>query len=90
MEPIYNRIELRINPRWNIHKNEDHAFLKSLRALTKSPPLEPDPRWPDNMAKAMQQARELLKREWEVTKSVIPGDWKSRIDDAEGRKSTLY
>ena len=37
-DQIYNRIELRINPRQNSNKEEDDKFLKVLEALLKKPP----------------------------------------------------
>ena len=69
---ILRRIRLRFNPRDdNPHKIQDDAFLQSLANLVE--PGKPDPHhfltsWEQLADQAVEQAREILKREWEVTK----------------------
>lgn len=86
MDPIYNRIELRINPRNNLYRSQDLAFLNTLKHLLRDlPARKQDPRWPAKLEAAMAAARELLKREWEVTKSPLPGEWSKRLDESQRR-----
>jgi hypothetical protein len=64
---------MRFNPRENRYRAEDDAFLQSLEDLLNPGelnPLNPDKAWSDLSAKALGQAREILKREWEVTKDL--------------------
>ena len=73
MDPIYNRIELRINPQENLNQCQDRAFLKSLQVLLRSSHArKSDPEWSAKLETAMVEARELLKREWDVTKTFCP------------------
>ena len=90
MDPIFNRIELCINPRENIRMSQDSAFIAALRDILKSPPLRPDPHWPKKLEKAMAEARELLKREWEITKSLMPSELKRSIDELEHRHPSRH
>ena len=90
MDPIHNRNELRINPRENAHMHQDCAFLTALKNLHKSPPLEPDPDWPAKLEMAMDEARELLKREWETTKSLLPDGLKRSLDELEHRRPSAH
>jgi hypothetical protein len=71
------RIKMRINPRDNRYKEADDMFLEALDSL-----LDPgkigsgtgdlESRWRSSAETAVNQARELLKREWEVTKQLWP------------------
>ncbi len=69
---ILRRIQMRLNPKdENPHKKEDDQFLQSISDLINIGKL--DPRnwrvdWDNHAADAVNQARYLLKREWEVTK----------------------
>jgi hypothetical protein len=68
---ILRRIKLRINPRDNPDKIQDDALLSSLADLVE--PQKLDPRhfltsWEQLADGAVEQAREILKREWEVAK----------------------
>ena len=73
---ILRRIRLRFNPRSNQYKTEDDALLKHLADLLNPDLLNPDRLGPDNPEfrwhtladQAVEHAREVLKREWEVTK----------------------
>jgi hypothetical protein len=65
------RIRLRINPRENEHKAEDDALLHNLLELLNPgaiDPRNPEVSWLNLADGAVEQAREILKREWEVTK----------------------
>ena len=66
------RIRLRFNPRDNQYKAQDDAFLRSLLDLLdpgKLPPTQQtEAAWIGIADSAVEQAREILKREWEVTK----------------------
>jgi len=64
---ILHRIELRFNPRQNKFKQDDEIFLKSLKALLDPQSAAAKP-WRDLADDAVMLGRELLKREWEVTK----------------------
>lgn len=76
---ILRRIRLRLNPRAdNPDKTKDDAFLKSLDDLLNPGKLDPrqlDSSWDGLAAHAVEQGREILKREWEVTKR---GKWFGR------------
>jgi hypothetical protein len=77
---ILRRIRLRFNPTDNRHKAEDDAFLKSLDDMLnpgKCAPPQPDVSWQKLADDSVQQARRILKREWEVTKK-LPVPWKQR------------
>lgn len=68
---ILYRIQLRFNPRPNKYKEEDDAFLDSLLDLLDPQKLIPDQldsSWHNLAKKSIERGRELLKREWEVTK----------------------
>lgn len=64
---ILHRIELRFNPRENKYKQEDELFLGSLKALLDPQAAIAKP-WRELADVAVMLGRELLKREWEVTK----------------------
>lgn len=76
---ILSRIRLRINPHKNRYKKEDDAFLLALDKLLDPMKLGPsDPStievvWHKAADEAVELARKILKREWEVTKQ--PGQW---------------
>jgi hypothetical protein len=76
---ILSRIKLRINPNKNPYKKEDDAFLLALEKLLdpgKLPPIDPatiEVSWRNAAEEAIELARRILKREWEVTKQ--PGQW---------------
>ena len=89
---IYNRIELRINPRQNRNKEQDDKFLAALKLLFKKPPDgssdetkgKADKKWHSRFNCAMSRARELLKREWQVTKSPLLAG-AGRVGNGEAR-----
>jgi hypothetical protein len=65
------RIQLRINPRSNRYKSQDDAFLASLDDVFNPGKLDPtdlEGSWQQLAKTAVENGRELLKREWEVTK----------------------
>ncbi len=65
------RIRLRLNPRENQFKAQDDALLNSLNELWNPGlmnPQNPEVSWHEHAAAAVEQAREILKREWDVTK----------------------
>lgn len=64
---ILHRIELRFNPRENKYKQADEIFLDSLKALLDPQAALAKP-WRELADDAVFLGRELLKREWEVTK----------------------
>ncbi|KRQ09157.1 hypothetical protein AOQ71_21240 [Bradyrhizobium manausense] len=76
---ILSRIKLRINPLKNRYKKEDDAFLRALDKLLDLGKLEPSETptievgWRKGADDAIELARKILKREWEVTKQ--PGQW---------------
>jgi hypothetical protein len=76
---ILSRIKLRINPNKNPYKKEDETFLLALEKLLdlgKLPPIDPstiEVSWHKAAEEAIELARKILKREWEVTKQ--PGQW---------------
>ena len=99
-DTIYNRIMLRINPRQSRNKKQDDEFLEALKALLKKGPEgslsdeEAEKKWHNQFDRAMCQARELLKREWEVTKSPLlagagRGQGIGRAGQARGRMAGL-
>jgi hypothetical protein len=70
---ILYRIRLRFSPRDNPNKSEDDRFLQSLDDLLnpgKCAPPQPDISWGKLAKSSVEQAREILKREWEVTKKI--------------------
>ena len=73
------RITLRINPRESGTKAADDAFLAALKELWNpmlfGPPATGRKAWNTKAQLAIDQGRELLKREWDVTKQfpIIPG-----------------
>jgi hypothetical protein len=77
---ILSRIKLRFNPRKNRYKKDDDNFLSALDNLLD--PSKPAPRsevssletnWLKLANEAVETARVILKREWEITKQ--PGQW---------------
>jgi len=68
---ILYRIKMRINPHDNMHKKSDGEFIAALEKL-QYPNLAPKEQletyWRSAADEAVQKARELLKREWEITK----------------------
>jgi hypothetical protein len=66
------RIRMRLNPRENENKAEDDAFLASLLDLLDPGKLpaghQTEAAWMNSADQVVEQAREILKREWEVTK----------------------
>jgi hypothetical protein len=65
------RIRLRLNPRENQYKAEDDRLLQSLDDLLNPGKIAPpnlDSSWLNLANGAVDQAREVLKREWQVTK----------------------
>ncbi len=75
---LLRRIRLRINPRDNSNKVADDEFLQSLANLID--PQKLDHRhlvssWEKLTGDAVERGREILKREWEVTKR----GWISRL-----------
>ena len=70
---LLGRIRMRFNPRENRYRAEDDSFLRALGDLLNPGlvnPTSPDKSWSELAAKATEQAREILKREWEVTKKL--------------------
>jgi hypothetical protein len=69
------RIKMRINPRADSPtKKDDDAFLQSLQDLLNPGTLMPpqlEASWFRLADGAVEQARELLKREWDVTKRLL-------------------
>ena len=82
---IVRRIRLRFNPEANPSKDEDEEFLKNLVDLINPGTLLPEKILWDSMAdRAVQNARRILKREWEVTKRIQiprPSDFYFRRKD---------
>jgi hypothetical protein len=76
---ILSRIKLRFNPRKNLYKKDDENFLIALDNLLNPgmldtsgvSPLETS--WLKLANEAVNTARSILKREWEITKQ--PGQW---------------
>ena len=65
------RIKMRFNPRKNEFGTEDDRFLQSLENLLNPGARAPrggNPTWSQLASDAVDQASEILKREWEVTK----------------------
>jgi hypothetical protein len=72
---VLRRIRMRFNPRPNRHKIEDDDFLQSLADLLNPGKLTPQQSyasWSVLASSAVEMAREILKREWEVTKRLPP------------------
>ena len=67
------RIRMRLNPRENKYKVQDDALLRDLLDLLNPGRLPPDQQietaWIERADNVVEKTRELLKREWEVTKS---------------------
>jgi hypothetical protein len=78
------RIKQRFNPEINPYKSQDDEFLKSLEGLLNPGNVAPGnarPSWQDLADDAVEKARKILKREWEVTKKVqipCPSDFELR------------
>jgi hypothetical protein len=76
---ILSRIKLRINPKKNAYKKEDDSLLAALDKLlepgklTLSESSTIEAGWDSARREAIECARSVLKREWEVTKQ--PGQW---------------
>lgn len=73
---VLARIKLRFNPRKNRYQKEDDEFLFALDSLLNPGKLAPpnlESEWHKLADNAIQRARLILKREWEVTKQ--PGQW---------------
>ena len=71
------RIQMRINPRENQSKQQDDQFLKALANVTDFDRISPyDPNAHDRFnilaGEAVSESRNLLKREWDVTKQFVP------------------
>lgn len=70
---ILRRIKLSFNPEDNPFKTKDDEFLQSLQDLIRPAPGVSEPAWSswqECADKAVERARKILKREWEVTKKV--------------------
>lgn len=81
---IFRRIQLRLNPRDNRYKKDDDAFLVSLKDLLDPAKLGPEQQnsefyWNQLADNAIEKGREILKREWEVTKWPIKAYWCTKI-----------
>ena len=73
---ILSRIKLRFNPRKNRYQKEDDEFLCALDNLLNPGKLTPpnlESSWHTLKDDAVERARNILKREWEVTKQ--PSQW---------------
>ncbi len=76
---ILSRIKLRFNPRKNQYKKDDDDFLTALDNLLNPGKLTPssmsplETSWLKLANEAVEKARAILKREWEITKQ--PGQW---------------
>lgn len=76
---ILSRIKLRFNPRKNPYKKDDDKFLVALddllnpRKLVSSDGSSLDTIWFGLANEAIETARTILKREWEITKQ--PSQW---------------
>ncbi len=81
---IFGRIKLRFNPESNNpSKKQDDKFLQSLSDLLNRP--ESGASWFKLADDAVEEARKILKREWEVTKKIqLP-----RLSDFELRKRAV-
>ena len=81
---ILQRIKLRFNPEDNSYKTEDDEFLQSLDDLINPGKVTAGNEWSswqELADEAVEKARKILKREWEVTKKVqipCPSDFKLR------------
>ena len=73
--PTYYRIVLRMNPWPNANQHADKKFLVAIESIVDANALPGrDSGFEDRIQAAVDQAQELLKREWEVTK----GGWLRR------------
>jgi hypothetical protein len=75
---ILRRIRLRLNPRENKYKQQDDDFLRKLRDLLDPEKLAPPDlysSWFKLADATVEQGREILKREWEVTKKLPLPHW---------------
>jgi len=73
---VLARIKLRFNPFKNRYQREDNEFLLSLGDLIdpgKLPEDNSEAEWHRLADQALQRGRNILKREWEVTKQ--PSQW---------------
>jgi hypothetical protein len=76
---ILSRIKLRFNPRKNRYKKEDDLFLVALDDLLNPGKITPsdvsplETGWLKLANEAVETARAILKREWEITKQ--PSQW---------------
>jgi hypothetical protein len=76
---ILSRIKLRFNPRKNPYKKDDDEFLSALNNLLNPGKLVPsdvsplETSWLKLSNEAVEAARSILKREWEITKQ--PSQW---------------
>jgi len=80
---ILRRIKLRINPRDNVNKEEDDQLIQSLDDLVSISKLDPRQlatSWVQLCDVSVERAREILKREWEVTKHPIRGWIKAELE----------
>ena len=89
------RIKMRINPRDNEFKRQDDLFLELLDGLLddeKIRPAEPEleRRWRVFADSAVSQSRELLKREWEVTKQFWPRWILNAFSETRDRALSFY
>jgi hypothetical protein len=71
---LLRKIKLRFNPRDNQNKQQDDEFLENLSSLVNATKLD-SPQlaasWDHLAETCVSQAREILKREWEVTKHPV-------------------
>ena len=68
------RIKMRFNPRSNKFKTEDDVFLELLDQLldeSRWSKVSSSAQWDAVAASAVEASREILKREWEVTKRIV-------------------
>jgi len=77
------RIKMRINPRENRYKLQDDQLIEALGDLLNPGKLTPtgsdlEAAWRKRAESAVDQSREVLKREWEVTKQ-LPPEWLSYL-----------
>jgi len=84
------RIKQRFNPEINPYKSQDDEFLQSLVDLLNPGKVAPGnigPSWQHLADDAVEKARKILKREWEVTKKVqipCPSDFELRCRKSHG------
>jgi hypothetical protein len=93
---ILRRIRLRFNPLPNSYKAQDDRFLHNLGELLnpgRAAPPDPEASWPHFADEVVEQAREILKREWEVTKQLpVPRlkDVRWRDDQADSSAANVH